>query len=467
MKILYCSFEASPFFKMGGLGDVAGSLPLALAKVGISVTLILPGYKFLKLPNKSESLGSFIVDFNRKQEKVFLHKMPVIRGVSLYILYHPFLSQFNHQEKGVAQYTFFSKAIAETLSLNPNIYGKFDLVHLNDWHTASVAYFLSFFNKQSRLPCILTIHNMLYQGSLDKEKLAALIGSEIKDKDYQALLGLGIRFSDYVTTVSPTYAKEIIKTRKGMNLRELLYEKRDKITGILNGIDVQKWDPQFDEMITSKYNLTNVTEGKTVNKLALQKEFKLMTNPFSVLVSFIGRLEPRQKGIDLIIKMLKELIGERNFQLVILGTGHPVWAKRIRKFVEMHPKNISFINRFDEKLSHRIYASSDLILIPSKYEPCGLVQMIAMRYGTLPLVRLTGGLVDTVKEGINGFTFKEYSATALARTLRLALKMFKENPGKIAKMRETAMKEDFSWDKSAKEYQKLYRKVIKEKKKAS
>lgn len=464
MKILFCSYEAAPFFKRGGLGDVAGSLPLSLAKIGIETTLILPGYEFLKLPQKPVSLGTFVINFNHQQGKVGLFKLHVSDRVNLYLLYHDLLKNLGQDEKEkIVVFTFFAKAIATLLSLNKKEFDQFDLVHLNDWHTAAVSYFVSFFDKAHQIPTILTIHNLLYQGKIPKERLASLIGRKVEDTHYEGLLELGIKYTDFITTVSPTYAKEIIRTRRGFNLRRLLFEKRDKMTGIINGIDTKRWNPATDTFISNKFDLTNFAKVKVENKLKMQKELKLKVGISEILVSFIGRLEPHQKGIDLILKMLEETVKEHSFQLVILGTGYYTWAKRIGRFVNEHPKNISFINKFDEKLSHKIYAASDIILIPSKFEPCGLIQMIAMRYGTLPLVRKTGGLADTVKDGKNGFVFESYSPTELARTLRMVLKIFREDPSKIQQMRIAAMKEDFSWDKSAREYKKLYQKVIREK----
>ncbi len=333
MNILFASFEAVPFYKTGGLGDVAGSLPIALSKVGVTTRLILPGYEYLHLPSKKEHIADFRVIFNHKEEIVALYKMDYVRGVSLYILYHPFLIRIEHGKgkiRNIVNFAFFSKAIATMLSLNKNnLYGQFDLVHLHDWHTASVAYFLSLMDKQSKLPTIVTIHNLMYQGTIEKENLASLIGAEINDPTYQSLLELGIQFSDFVTTVSPTYAKEIVKTRYGMNLGKLLYQKRDRITGILNGIDYRIWNPKNDEFIVKKYNQDDFTEGKFQNKIALQKELKLPQDSSYILISFIGRLEPKQKGIDLICKMLSEVMSEGNVQLVILGTGHRTWTRRI------------------------------------------------------------------------------------------------------------------------------------------
>ncbi len=463
MNILFASFEAAPFYKTGGLGDVAGSLPIALAKVGVSTRLILPGYEFLHLPNKKISLGSFSVIFNHKEEKVNIYKMDYVEGVSLLIIYHKLLANLKDNDTSIS-FSFFSKAIATMLSINNNNqFGQFDIVHLHDWHVASVAYFLSKTDKAHKIPTLLTIHNLMYQGGIGKDNLSALIGSEITDPNYQSLLELGIKYSDFVTTVSPSYAKEIIKAKHGMNLGNLLFGKKDRVKGILNGINHKVWNPQTDDLTYLKYGQENLSQGKLKNKLALQKELKLNIDSTSVIVSFIGRLEPRQKGIDLICKIMVDIFHEKNLQLIILGTGHKSWAKKIGVFASIYPHRLAFINKFNENLSHKIYAASDIMLVPSKFEPCGLIQMIAMRYGTLPLVRKTGGLADTVIDNKTGFVFERYSPTELSRTLRVGLKLFRENPDKIAEMRINAMKQDFSWDKSAREYKKLYQKLVSKK----
>lgn len=469
MNILFASYEAVPFFKKGGLGDVAGALPLALAKAGIKITLILPKYKCLYLPHKTYNVGHFQMGFVKKNETIQIMKMNIKKGVCLYLVHHPYLNEVKEDEYKEFHFLFFSKAIAAMLLQNSSIFGKFDLVHLNDWHTASVPVFLSTLTIDKKtIPTILTIHNLLYQGVINKEQFTKYFGLQSSSvSDDINILKLGIKNVDFVTTVSPNYAKELTSNAKGMNLQDVLYQKRNKFTGILNGIDYDVWNPETDQFIPMRFNKNNVNKSKIENKESIQRELKLTVSANTPLVSFVGRLEPHQKGIDLICEMLGDTLSAKGsakgFQFILLGKGHNVWVKRIGSYVFKYPKRVSFINKFDEVLAHKVYAASDIILIPSKFEPCGLVQMIAMRYGTLPLVRKTGGLADTVKDLSNGFVFESYSPTALARTLRLALKLFHDNPDKIAKMRSNAMQEDFSWDKSARQYKKLYQKVIKEK----
>lgn len=465
MRILYASYEVAPLFQTGGLGEVAYSLSSALAKVGIEVTLVLPWYQAVSLTKKPKEIGRFSLEFNNHKQIVGVFSLSLQKNISLYLFDHPFLKMAIEKRDKAKKFIFFSKAIVEMLTCyNRQKFGVFDILHLNDWHTAPVSFFIfRLTNRNSYPPTILTIHNLLYQGTIKKEKLINLLQlkpDEINQTD--SILGIGILYADYITTVSPNYAYEITHTKLGFNLQRLLLKKRKQILGILNGIDYQKWNPKTDPAIYQKYDSQKVFPAKIHNKTALQKELKLPVNSSLPLISFIGRLEPRQKGIDLLYSLLKNMLPEKNFQFVLLGTGNPYWARKISLLVSRYHQNFAFINKFDEVLSHKIYAASDIILIPSRFEPCGLVQMIAMRYGTLPLARKTGGLSDTVKDRLNGFVIEKYSPTALARTLRLAIKMFKDNPEKIAKMRKRAMKEDFSWDKSAREYKKLYQKITKD-----
>lgn len=467
MKILYAAYEAAPFFQTGGLGEVAKSFAIALSKVNVDVTLILPKYKPLNIPKQPQNIGSFTLEFASKIEKVKILSLPIQTRITLYLVDNPLLSQAAQKKSKPENFIFFSKAVAKMISLRKDkVYGKFDLIHLNDWQVSLVAYFLKQFGKGAAAPTILTIHNLMYQGPLQMQKLTDLTGIVIKDEHLSTVLATALPYPDFITVVSPTYAKEIVNTKRGVNLRKILYARRDTIKGILNGIDNHVWDPQHDKSIPFNFSGENVDEGKNNNKISLQRDLELPIFQPIPVVSFIGRLEPNQKGIDIIYKAMPDLLKEDEFQFVLLGTGNEFWAKKIGELVKKFPKRFVFINKFDEKLSHKIYASSDIIVIPSKYEPCGLVQMIAMRYATLPLVRKTGGLADTVSDGVNGFVFERYSPTEFARTLRLALKLFKENPEKIAKMRENAMQEDFSWSKSAREYKKLYQKIIREKKRA-
>lgn len=454
MNIIFTSYEAVPFFKTGGLGDVAGSLPLCLSKHGVKTFLTLPKYSFIKLPGPVNKMTDISLSFDNKQDKVGIYTMDHKKGVILTLIDHPLLKDpMNYGDK-VYNFTLFSFAVVEMAKyLNLNKI-PVSLIHTNDWFGA----FVSYFTKQQNMPVstLFTIHNLSHKG-LVKSNNSVFDG--VKKEGYKSSMEVGIVYSDHVNTVSPTYAKEIVYTKIGGNYKKLLYKNRFKVTGILNGIDLEFWNPRTDQFLYTQLR-SDFSKWKNENKSFLRKKFKVVSNSQVALVSFIGRLDPNQKGIDLLIKALETTLKENLYQCVILGTGDKLWARKIGALVSRYPGKVVFIDKFDEALSHQVYAASDIILIPSKFEPCGLVQMIAMRYGTLPLVRKTGGLADTVKHNINGFVFENYSATELSRTLRLALKMFKDNPEKIKKMQETAMKEDFSWDKSAKEYKKLYSRLI-------
>lgn len=461
MEILFVSYEAAPFYQTGGLGEVARFLPLALAHLGIHVTLVIPYYSDVKISNIPELIDEFEIEFAGANEKVKIYEHKISDKINLLLIHNPYLSKATEKHEKAEKFILFAKSVAYiALFGDKKKYPKYDLIHLNDWHAGIVAVFME---KLKGLvvnpPSILTIHNLAYQGRLEKKKLRFLLNITEKEGDIGTLLEAGVHFANHITTVSPTYAKEITHSKLGYQMRWFLNSRGKNVIGILNGIDNNYWNPGTDRFIYKKFSLKNLADGKKQNKEKLIASLGLSHKDNS-LVSYIGRLEPNQKGIDLIYKAVKDLLRTVKFNVVILGKGDIRWVMKIGELVRKFPGNVYFANRFDEELSHRIYAGSDIMLIPSKYEPCGLVQMIGMRYGALPLVRETGGLADTVKDGVNGFSFKTYSPTTLERTLGLALKEFIENPDKISKMREIALKEDFSWDTSAKKYKELYNKII-------
>ena len=456
MNILFATYEASPFYQTGGLGDVAGRLPLWLAKHNITTYLTLPKYSFLKLPGIIKKATDLTVSFdNLCNEKVGLYMMEYKKGVILTLLDHKLLKDPMNNGDKVYNFAFFSKAIVEASKYLKTQNKKISLIHANDWFSAFTMYFI----KMQKLPIstLFTIHNLSHKGKLNTDNATF---KKVMAEGYKSSMEVGIVYSDHVNTVSPTYAREIVYTKGGGSFRKLLYAYKSKVTGILNGIGTQYWNPKTDRFLKTHLK-NNVKLWKNENKKLLLKKLKLDLNKDIPLVSFIGRLDPKQKGIDLLYKALESTLKEFACQCVILGTGDQRWEKKLGSLVARFPGKVAFINRFDGKLSHEIYAGSDILIVPSKFEPCGLIQMIAMRYGALPLVRKTGGLADTVKDKVNGFVFDKYSATELTRTLRLALKMFKDNPEKAQTMIKTAMKEDFSWDKSAREYKKLYQKLLK------
>ncbi len=466
-KITFIAAECSPFAKVGGLADVIGSLPLALAKLGIEVDIIMPHY---------QQLSSFSFNLWQQNIKITGHpkkftvdiyqtttKSP---NIKIYSIAHPLISRgpIYATTAGVnpKRFALFSAAAVEILKLLPTFP---HLLHLHDWHTALIPSFLK--QKRINLPTILTIHNLGNQGIWSKTAAAKMINLEnitSKQTIVNFLLN-GIVSSTFITTVSPSYAKEILTPAYGMGLEKYLNSRRRQLLGIINGIDYQIFNPASDPYIFKKYNLKTLN-NKTINKTKLQTKLNLPVNRSLPLLAVISRLY-QQKGLDLLINALPSLL-KYNWQLVVLGTGNKQLEQAFKKAARLHPDRIRALLKFDPKLAQQIYAAADMIIIPSRFEPCGLTQMIAMRYGTVPIARATGGLKDTItpyhqqkgKVYGNGFLFKQTSSTALSRTIAKALKVY-NNKNTWDKLKRNCLKEDFSWYNPAKQYIKLYQRLIK------
>ena len=472
MRVLYCVSECAPIIKVGGLGDVAGSLPKALSRLGVDIRIIIPRYEDIKTLRYSEikRIGEIEVEFGRKEKVVIWEMILPDSTVPVYLLENEkYLSKDGHKafagtEKEVERFAFFSKAIAELLiTHNPQLTTHFDLLHLNDWHTSLVPLLLP---QTHKLPTLLTIHNLSYQGITPIDLLSKLgltpdfcevLRWDAQNRDIDILME-GIIHATMVNTVSPTYAKEIMTPEFGWGIEEVLKGKEGRMVGILNGIDYDFWNPATDQYINVKCQMLNVKSWKAENKKALQKELGLMVDENIPLLAFVGRLEPQQKGLDILYKAMEKLLPKDFFQFVILGVGDKEWEMKWQMVNVKWQNKMVFIARFDEALAHKIYAGADIILMPSRFEPCGLPQMIGMRYGSLPLVRKAGGLADTVREGETGFVFESYLSNDLANKIKEALKIY-ASP-KWEKMVRTAMGQDFSWEVSARKYLDLYKEVI-------
>lgn len=462
MRVLFVTSEVATVYKRGGLGDVSYSLPVALRKKGVGIAIAMPHYTDIQTKDV-HCVGQLAVDFDGKRELVFLFST-MLPGthIPVYLFRHPLLNDYDGPES-VARFAFFSKVVAEFyLFSNEKLGGPYDIVHVNDWHTALVPLLLGERRKLGRSSktiesvrtrTILTIHNLLYQGKAALS-LAGLLGvapqrfHEFSGQSVK-LLREGMEYADFVTTVSPTYAKEIRSGVHGVWFKEVFSRRRDGIIGILNGIDEDRWDVPYDEH--------HVVSEKKKLKTKLQHDLRL---PLSnvVLFGFVGRLEWRQKGVDLIASAVG-MLPKNSFQLVLLGTGGEPQVARIERLTAKYP-NIAFVNTFDERLARRIYAGSDVMLVPSKFEPCGLTQMIAMRYGTLPLVRKTGGLADSVGDKKTGFVFGPYTKTALAQKMEEAIDLYNTPGGEWRRMRTAVMRADFSWKKQAGNYITLYKNLL-------
>lgn len=463
MKVLFVAPECGPIIKVGGLANVIESLSKALKNLGADVKIVIPKYEVVNGKKWNlEKVSSFYLD----KEKINIWQGLLSSDIVIYFLenknylgkqkIYPSIEDFESFEK----FLFFSKAVLEIF---PKIGWKPDILHCNEWETAFIAPLLKIKNQKSKIKTILTIHNLSVQGKWNAKDIFRFLnlkGNEIEslkirdgDGDFN-LLQQGILNVDFLTTVSPTYAKEILTKEQGFGLEKDL--KKRKIVGILNGIDTEFFNPKTDKNLKTNYSLENV-EKKIENKIELQKILKFKKDEKTPLLSFIGRLT-LQKGIDLFKNAVPKLV-KKNLQIVFLGTGEKKYEEMLSRFQKKYPKNVSVHIEFNETLGQKIYGGSDIILIPSLFEPCGLVQMIAQRYGTIPVARKTGGLADTIEDNKTGFLFKEFKWESFLNTIEKCLNVFQDKKkwGKIVKR---AMRKDFSWKKSAKEYLKIYQNLI-------
>lgn len=441
MKVVHIAFECAPIYKTGGLGDVVGSLPIALVKEGIDTVVAIPGYKWIK-------------------------RYPYLPNSRVRVIYvegkwfHDGLKK--HDPRLAAQaYAYFCKGILEQLKhedLKP------DIIHCHDWHAALVPVFLkkrpdAYFENTKT---ILTIHNIGYQGNFSCDYFNngefADVLTCFRDWKRVSFLREGMRYADFLTTVSPHHAREIKSGRASFGLKQLLTAKRGRFIGILNGIDTRVWNPRRDALIAKNFKTANVFSAKPENKTRLQKELNLEVSADIPLFGFIARLTV-QKGLDLLVPFLDSVARER-IQMVILGTGEARFERQLVKYQrQVDHRWYKVVVGFDERLAHRIYAGSDFFLIPSHYEPCGLTQMIAMAYGSIPVVTAVGGLVDTVIDGITGIVVKEKNAAGLQVAIERASDLWEARQSH-AKMVTRVMRKDFSWEKSARQYVRLYQRVI-------
>ncbi|RJQ25976.1 glycogen synthase [Candidatus Parcubacteria bacterium] len=473
MKILFPVWELAPFIKVGGLGDVARSLPRALYHLGQDIRLIVPYYKALKLHGQRRyKICEFNIIYNKKKVPIKMFKIHFLNdNIPVYLLQNPFYINVPMADT----FAVFDLAVIEILK-NNILDWQPDIVHCNDNHCG----FIPFLVKHNNLAVktLFTIHNLCYQRKypvLIVEKMGLLPSQcrimrwEIKSKQINFLFE-GITHADLINTVSPTYSKEILTEEYGEGLDDILRRESSKIFGILNGIDYDICNPAEDPYIPYHYNNSSISdkskykvfpffEGKKLNKRYLQRKLNFSINKDIPLIGYIGRIAGNQKGIDLIHKMMLRLDLEK-YQFVLLGKGDENWEERFMWLAKFYPKNVFFSNIFDEELASQIYAASDFLLIPSKFEPCGLIQMIAMRYGTVPIARATGGLKDTIKSGQDGFLFEKFSSHELEKILKKAIKLKDDNPDKFAEIIKNAMAKDFSWSISAQEYLKSYQKLL-------
>lgn len=483
LRVLFMAAEADPFIKIGGLGDVAGSLPPALRALSfepeekwgftsIDIRVVIPYYGLIRNQDYSlEHVATFnIASINGPiQAEAFMtsvNNLPVYLLSGSPIKVDAPVYTADASVDGI-KFTFFSLAaleLARALNWPPQI------VHANDWHTSLAIYSLGLSRKDDdfyyNTSTLLGVHNLPYLGSgaeaaLEWFNLPPAANSQLPQWAQSMPLPLGLLTADHIVAVSPTYAREILTPEFGSGLQDFLHTRSDTISGILNGLDTQQWNPETDSALVSYYNMHHL-EDRKVNKLALQNELGLPGDPNVPLLGMVSRMD-NQKGFDLIPGALRQ-IGHMPWQAVILGTGDPKLEASVRRLERDYPERIRAVIRFDNALSRRIYAGSDSLLIPSRYEPCGLTQMIAMRYGCVPIARATGGLKDTILDyhqsaESNGFLFTKASSASLAAALRRALLTYNDQESWRG-LQIRGMEQDFSWGRSAAQYAELYKLLV-------
>ncbi|MBQ4104338.1 MAG: glycogen synthase GlgA [Clostridia bacterium] len=474
MKVLYAASEALPFAASGGLADVAGSLPQALRKRLIGCRVVMPLYDTIKQElrdtMKFVTNISVPVAWRRQYCGIFEAKYG---GVTYYLLDNEYYfkrgSLYGHYDDA-ERFAFFSRAILEII---PHIDFKPDIIHCNDWQTAlTPLYYSTIYATQpgyENIKTVFTIHNIQYQGVYGKELIDNVVGLDYSQKnliEYDDTVNFSkaaIECANAVSTVSPSYAKEILDPWYSHGLDTILKERSFKLRGILNGIDVENYNPETDKDIFKNYSAEKMT-GKATNKRELQKFFGLPEKKDTPVMGMVSRLVSH-KGLDLCKAVLDELLATTDIQLVILGSGDTEYEDFFRGLAARFPEQVGLCLGFIPDLARKIYAGSDFFLMLSKSEPCGLSQMVALRYGSIPIVRETGGLRDSVKdsgdnEG-NGFTFANYNAHEMLHAIRRACEGYSDKKGwKILVKR--AMESDNSWGKSANEYIKMYKEILKQ-----
>ena len=481
MKVLFVSAEAAPFAKVGGLADVAGSLPSALRQEGADVRVIMPGYGFIPHNQYNISrLFSFSFDHSRGRSDVHIYTC-VRDGVPHYFIQvWPYFGQdssvYTQVDWDVPRFVFFNQVVPAVIAeLQERLGWMPDIVHVNDWHTSLLPYLISQLRSQpmwAHVRSVLSIHNIAYQGDhvgrylwdagIPQRNHPLLDRDDLTDN----LLGIAIAYADQINTVSPRYAEEIQYETAGFNLAGLIRERKDDLVGILNGLDIDALNPSTDPSLIASFNSENFKEQRINNKRHLQSYARLPIRDDVPLIGIVSRLT-WQKGFDFALPALFQLMSDTDVQMVILGTGEPNIEDGFRELSNRYRDKCAAFITFDNTLAQHIYAGSDLFLMPSHFEPCGIGQMIAMRYGSLPLVRETGGLADTVTNYDNaegdegtGFLFRWEEPDAILGTLRWALNTYYERPKAWRRMQRRAMQVDFAWRSSAQKYISVYKKAL-------
>ena len=475
MKVLFAASEAHPFIKTGGLGDVMGALPQSLTELGVEARVVIPKYKNIKdeLKQNLQFIKWFTVPVGWRNQYcgVFQYKY---KDVVYYFIDNEYYFNrdglYGYYDDG-ERFAFFNRAVLEFIK---EIDWKPDIINCNDWQTGMVPVLLNLEYKNnefySNMKTVFSIHNLLFKGSFVPNVLPELFGYDympltngsVELNGSVSFLKGGINYSDQITTVSNTYAEEIKTQQYGEGLDGLLRCKSDFLKGIVNGIDYEEFDPEKDNLIFKNFTWDSISD-KVENKLSLQKELGLPQRAETPMIGLISRLT-HQKGCDLIVSIIDRLL-QKDIQFVVLGTGDYWYEETFKNLQYRYPDKVSANIKFDNSLAHKIYAATDMFLMPSLFEPCGLGQLIALRYGSIPIVRETGGLKDTISPynkytGIgNGFGFKNFNSNELMQIIEYALTIYDDKDAWNNIIRQ-AMDSDNSWEKSANEYKKLYEVVV-------
>lgn len=472
-KILFAASEGNPFIKTGGLADVVGALPKYIDKSLYEISIIMPLYQCIpqKFRKQMKEVTHFYEDMPREREYIGLYKMEEA-GITYYFIDNEYYfagdAPYHHICEDVNKFAFFSRAVLAAL---PYLELCPDVIHCHDWQTGLIPMLLKVFYEGNEfyrnIKTVFTIHNQKFQGrwQIDDIENCRDIPAKYRYGAMEAygesnFLKAGILYADKVTTVSETYAKEIQTPEGGEGLDGVMREVSGKLCGITNGIDEKEYDAKTDKNIPYPFGIRNIAEKKK-NKKALQKEMGLKQDEKACMIAIVSRLT-QQKGFDLVVSVMEELLQSEHVQVVVLGTGEERFQHDFSWFAQKYPKQMCANIGYSEDKAHRIYAGADMFLMPSQFEPCGLSQLISMCYGTVPIVRETGGLKDTVEpyneiwQTGTGFGFRNYDAGEMLYIIRYALKIYQEQPKAWKAMMKRCMKRDSSWQSVTKKYEAIY-----------
>jgi starch synthase len=475
-KILFASSEVHPLIKTGGLADVAGSLPRALAGLSQDVRVILPNYQSLKKTEEVRFIST--VHVNNQDANILETQLPdsdvkvwLVDCPDLFdVPGNPYTDDSGNPWDNIAdRFTLFCRIIVEVAMNRAHLDWHADVVHCNDWQTGLVPALLSI--ESNKPSSVFTIHNLAYQGMFPESTFFALNlpvqlwhPNGLEFHEMFSFIKGGLSYANRITTVSPTYALEIQTPEFGYGLEGLLSHKHEILSGIINGMDLDQWNPATDTSISEPYT-ANTLANKIINKTSLQARSSLPVNKSVPLFGLISRLVD-QKGIDLVIDCLSEMV-DMPLQFVLLGSGDKSVERKLLDFARLYPKKISVTIGYDEALAHQIEAGVDIFLMPSRFEPCGLNQMYSQRYGTIPIVRETGGLADSIEDALpkslinntaTGISFKEASSGALLEAIKRTMLLYGDKKS-WKKIQIAAMEKDFSWKNSAEQYLALYEEI--------